>query len=321
MGNLERKILWGVVLGALVYAGIALWSDARGLVESLASFPLSVFLLALGLSVVNYGFRFLKWQIYLKALKIRVPAKDSFIIFIAGMAMSLTPGKLGEVLKSVLLKERYQVELSRSAPVVFAERLTDLLGLLVIAGLGIAVFEYGRAPFFLTLGGVTLLVGVLNQPKWVGWGLDLVEKLPVVGRFRAHLDRPYQAARRLMRFKILSVTTLLSVIGWAMEAGAFYLILQSLGGSGASVQLAAFIFAMTTILGAISFLPGGLGVAEASMIGVLLVLGVFQDESSATAATYLTRFATLWFGVILGLVALAVWRLGAQRAQDEPREG
>jgi len=317
VGKLEKRILWGVVFGALVYAAIALFTDARGLFASLASFPIGVFFAALGLSIINYALRFAKWQLYLKKLSFAVPTAASFTIFIAGMSMSVTPGKIGEVLKSMLLKERYDLPVARSAPIVFAERLTDLLGLFVIAGVGIATFDFGRPAFAAALVMVALLIFILNQPGLVARLLNLWEKLPLVGHLRAHLDESYQAARALLSWRLLSGTTVLSVIGWSMEAFAFYLILHALGAEQASFQTASFIFAMTTILGAISFLPGGLGVAEASMIGVLILMGVFADDSLATAATYLIRFTTLWFGVLLGLGALAWFRLGGGQTPSE----
>ncbi|AWV90444.1 lysylphosphatidylglycerol synthase transmembrane domain-containing protein [Bradymonas sediminis] len=310
MGKLEKRILWGVIFGALVYAAIALFTDAKGLLASLASFPVSVVLAALGLSVLNYALRFAKWQLYLKKLNFAVPLGASLNIFIAGMAMSVTPGKIGEVLKSMLLKERYDLPVARSAPIVFAERITDLLGLFVIAGVGIATFDFGRVAFGAALVLVGLLIVVLNRPSIVHKLLNLWEKLPLVGHLRGPLEQSYEAARELLSWRLLSGTTVLSVLGWSMEAFAFYLILHALGAEHATLQSASFIFAMTTILGAISFLPGGLGVAEASMIGVLMLMGIFGDESSATAATYLIRFTTLWFGVLLGLGALGWFRLG-----------
>jgi uncharacterized protein (TIRG00374 family) len=240
------------------------------------------------------------------------------------MAMSVTPGKVGEVLKSVLLKERYGLAMARSAPIVFAERITDLLGLFVIAGVGIAIFDFGRVAFGLTLIMIGLLIFILNRPKIVAKLLDFWEKLPLVGHLRGHLDESYQAARLLLSWRLLTWTTFISVVGWSMEALAFYLILHALGADQATLQLAAFIFSMTTILGAVSFLPGGLGVAEGSMIGALMLMQVFADESNATAATYLIRFATLWFGVLLGLGALAWFRTRRQMSpaaqEREPGE-
>jgi len=55
-------------------------------------------------------------------------------------------------------------------------------------------------------------------------------------------------------------------------------------------------------------LPGGLGVAEASIAGMLLLLvdDPAMTRGVAVAATLLIRFATLWFAVFLGVLALAM---------------
>ncbi|MFP4597805.1 MAG: YbhN family protein [Persicimonas sp.] len=309
MAKLEKRILWGLVVGVVVYAGIALWTDVRALSAHLASFDVGLLAAALGLSVLNYGFRFIKWHVYLRRLGYHIGLGASSNIFLSGMVMSVTPGKVGEVLKSLLLKERHGFPAARTAPVVLAERITDLLGLFVIAGLGIASFDYGRLAFVASLAGVLALIVVLNQPALVERLLGWWEKLPGVGKFRSKLEDAYASTKVLLDWKLLSWTTLISVIGWSMEALAFYLIIDALGAEQASFLLAAFIFAMTTILGAISFLPGGLGVTEASMIGVLILMGVFADESAAAASTYLIRFTTLWFGVLVGMGALVWFRL------------
>ncbi len=316
VSKLERRIVGGVVLGALVYAAIALSTDVRALVSHLTSLPLTIMAAALGLSLLNYAMRFAKWHFFLGRLGMRIPVGSSLNIFLAGMVMSVTPGKVGEVLKSVLLKERHGFPVARSAPVVFAERVTDLLGLFVIAAVGITTFDFGRVAFGVSLGLVIALIVALNSPPLIARLLDVCEKLPVVGRFRPQLEQSYESARQLLKVGVLSWTTLLSVVGWSMEAVAFYLILDALGSPHATLQLAAFVFAMTTILGAVSFLPGGLGVTEGSMIGVLLVMHAFDAEAGAAAATYLIRFATLWFGVVLGMGALVVFRLRSQPSAE-----
>ena len=60
-----------------------------------------------------------------------------------------------------------------------------------------------------------------------------------------------------------------------------------------------------SLAGALSFLPGGLGVAETSMTGLIRVLGDVP-KAAAAAATVLIRLSTLWFAVAIGLVGLAV---------------
>ncbi|MFW5966919.1 MAG: lysylphosphatidylglycerol synthase transmembrane domain-containing protein, partial [Persicimonas sp.] len=174
------------------------------------------------------------------------------------------------------------------------------------------VFDYGRQAFVVVTVVVFASLLVLHRPRLVEAFLDALEAIPLVGKLRPRLDEAYVSMRRLIDWKLMSWTTLLSIVGWSMEAFAFYLILQELGAETATFSLAAFVFAMTTILGAVTFLPGGLGVTEGSMIGVLMVMGVVNTEAAAGAATYLIRFATLWFGVLVGLLALLWYRFNQQ---------
>ncbi|MEZ4462356.1 MAG: lysylphosphatidylglycerol synthase transmembrane domain-containing protein [bacterium] len=307
MHTLERKILSGVVIAVLVYASVALWADARAVLQSLTSLPYQVFMAALGLTVVNYALRFAKWSLFLRRLEIRVPVRLSFVVFLAGMSMSITPGKVGEVLKSVLLRQSCDVPVARTAPVVFMERLTDLLGLVMIAMFGFSRFEFGRVPFVIVCVLLLLTIVALQRPRLIHKGLGLLDKVPRLSRFRAKAEELYASTRAMLEWKILAATTVVSVFSWGMEATAFHLLVEGLGGH-ADFGLTSFIYAMSTILGAVSFLPGGLGVTEGSMIGVLNVFGVFESISAATAATYLIRFATLWFGVVAGFIALLVFR-------------
>jgi len=123
--DLRRKLLWGVFFGILVAAGLALWGDARALVEHLAAFDWRLAPLILALTLCNYGLRFLKWQWYLRIIAAALPWRRSLGIFVAGFPMVLTPGKVGELLKSFLLRASNGTPIARSAPVVLAERISD----------------------------------------------------------------------------------------------------------------------------------------------------------------------------------------------------
>jgi len=116
--------------------GLGLYADFGSLGEELASFRWELFPLALALTALNYLLRFFRWQRYLAKLEIEVPPGRSFAIFVAGLTMTITPAKLGELLKSGLLKRAYDVPVRRSGPVVLAERVTDATGVVVLAVVG-----------------------------------------------------------------------------------------------------------------------------------------------------------------------------------------
>ena len=309
MDRFERRILAGVVFGVLVYAGLLIWSDAETLAGHLRTFPAQAFVVALGLTVVNYALRFAKWEWYLRDLGHRLPLAESANIFFAGMVMSVTPGKVGEVIKSLLLRESRDIPAAQTAPIVVAERVTDLLGMAMMAGIGVVSFEFGRAAFAVTVVGLALAVFLLNQREWMTWAIESLDGIPVVERFQPKIAEAYDSLAQLVSWRILAGTTVLSALAWSFEGVALWWLIGAVDGADTTLLLAFFIYAIATILGSVSFLPGGLGVTEGVMVLALLRFGVMDARSQAVLVTYLIRFATLWFGVLLGLVALLRFRM------------
>lgn len=307
------RLIGAVVLAVLLYGAFALWADLDELVPALGRVPWEVVALACGLSSVNYALRFGRWQLFLRRLNIEVPWRPSLQIFLAGLVMSISPGKVGEVLKSALLRRSFEVPVARSAPVVFAERLTDLLGLFAIAGLGVLTFEFGAGVFALALLAVLLLIVALQSTSLVGAVLNLVGRFGWGARLRPALEEAYTSTRALLGAGLLGSTTLLSAISWSLEGIAFWCILDALGAADLTLYKALFVYAISTLLGALSFLPGGLGLTEGSMIGALVLLGLLSENAPALAATYLIRLTTLWFGVGVGTLALLAYQRRAAR--------
>jgi uncharacterized protein (TIRG00374 family) len=325
LGKLTRRILLGLLLGVLVYAALGMLTDVRQVLDHASRFPVGVVFGALGLTLVNYALRFLKWHLYLEKLGFEVPTGESATVFVAGMVMAVTPGKVGEVFKSFLLRQSREIPVASTAPIVVAERMTDLLGMVLIAALGVASFQYGRTVFAVTV--VLLVVGIviLNQREWVLSWLAWSEKLPVVGRFHDKLEEAYRSMHTLVDLPILFGTTLISAVAWSMEGLALYWILVALEADGVTLYATFFVYAITQIAGALSFLPGGLGVTEGGIIFLLTdVLAYFENASPATLATYLIRFATLWFGVLAGALALGLFQVRygeVETPEDDELEG
>jgi uncharacterized protein (TIRG00374 family) len=221
--------------------------------------------------------------------------------------MVVTPGKVGEWLKCYLLRELHGTPFSRSAPIVIAERLTDSLGLVVLGLAGLLV--YGDAwPAFVVIvaGGAALFLLVRHQPL-AYWLLARLERLPLVSRFALHAEEFYRSSYALLSPSALASMTFLSAVSWGFEVLAFYVVLLGVGVEGGADTLlkASFIMPAATLASALLLTPGGLGVAEGGITGLSQVL-LDLPRADAAVATLVIRFGTLWFGVIVGLAALAV---------------
>ncbi|TVR76053.1 MAG: UPF0104 family protein [Sphaerobacteraceae bacterium] len=309
MDRLRRRFLYGLAFGLLVVVALVVISDGPALWQTLREFQWWLLPLILFLTLVNYAGRYVKWEFYLAVLDIQgLKRRTSAIIFVAGLAMAITPGKVGEVLKAYLVRRATGTPMAKTAPIPLAERLTDGIAMLILASFGLLTFRYGW-PLLLvaSIGALTVVVIVQNR-RLVEWILSKLERVPVIAP-KVHILRSlYDSTFILLKNRNLLIATTIGTISWAGECLAFYVILIGLGmpANTEFLILAFFVLASATVLGSLSMLPGGLGAAEASVAGllILLVSDTLMTTQIAGAATLLIRFATLWFGVMLGVVAL-----------------
>ncbi len=322
--NLQRKIALSAVLGALVIAVLSLFTDVRTVGTSLATFRWSALIAIIGWTVVNYVLRWLKWDYYLRRLGMGhgVSYGDSALLFVSGMVMAVTPGKVGEVFKSYLLKRVNGTPISASAPIVLAERLTDGLGMLLLMAVGLNLYPPARPLFWvLVVVGIAGIAALQYRPL-ASWLLDRMEGAPVLKRFGPAARSFYESSFALLSWRLLLISTVLSIVSWGGECIAFYYVLTGFGiePSLNLLLIATFVFAASTLFGLVSFLPGGLGTSEASSVALLVALIPGISSGVATAATIMIRFCTLWFGVSLGVVALLWFERRYHEVEDEPRE-
>lgn len=308
--DLQRKILFSLLFALLVYIALALWSDWRALTDALLDFPWLWLPLVIGLTLVNYVGRLVKWYWYLRLLEIPIDRYDSSRIFGIGMLMVMTPGKAGEFLKSYMVKNVTGTPMAVTAPAVLAERMTDGVAMLLLASVGLFAFPNPSARWIAALVFGTFLVTVIIiQIRPLALRLLAMGKhLPVVHRFADHLSRFYESSYLIFRPRNLFLSIGIGLISWVAEGIAYYVVLVGFGvvPSAETLLIAVFIFCISTVIGAVFATPGGLGGVEGSLValsGNLLAL----STATATAAALLIRFCTLWLGVAIGVISFALW--------------
>ena len=333
MGKLITRVVLGIAAGIAVYVGFSIWANAGRVADALARFHWGAAAAACALALGNYAVRFVRWQYYLRVLglgtrrakaapppepiaggsepfegsELGISVADSGMVFLAGFALTVTPGKLGEAVKAFLLRESHRIPIARTAPIVIAERVTDLVALLLLAMVGVFSFDVDRR--FLVAGAVlvALAIAVISIEPMSELALSIAGRLPFVHRFAPRLREFHVHTAAMLRPAPLAVATALSCVSWFLECLAFWTVVGGMEGAAVSLRAATFIYSSMTVAGALSFLPGGLGVTEAGMLALLIRLGTGLDRGSAAAATFVTRACTLWFAVALGLPALIAY--------------
>jgi uncharacterized protein (TIRG00374 family) len=302
---MKKKILKGfiitITLGAVVLLGLSIYADYRVLISSFARFPALYLFPVILLSIFNYIVRYFRWQYYLSHAGIYVGRKNSAYTFFSGLLMSVTPGKAGELLKSVILSEIEGVSISKSAPIVFAERLSDLSAVLVLAFL--FSFAYEKAGTVIMIASaliVIFLVAVFTSERAEKLIMRVFLRFGFVRKFAESFEQLFSGIRSLLGVKPFLLGNLFGSLAWLFECAGFFIILRAFGENTVNLPLAVLIYTTSTLAGAISMLPGGLVFTEATMSGMLISAGVGKPE--AVASTVLIRAATLWFGSFLGLL-------------------
>ncbi|MEX0750536.1 MAG: lysylphosphatidylglycerol synthase transmembrane domain-containing protein, partial [Dehalococcoidia bacterium] len=169
VSNLRQKLLISVVLGIIVFGALVVYGDIRSVRASLADFRWELMPLVLLIAAGNYVLRWVKWHYYLRRIgETSVPRLDSFLIFMSGLGMVVTPAKVGEWLKCYLLKDKYGTPVMRSTPILFAERLTDALALMLLALVGVVAFERSVWPLVavVILGSAIVIAVSRHRPAW-----------------------------------------------------------------------------------------------------------------------------------------------------------
>lgn len=296
-----RWLIITLVCAVAGYLGFAVWSGWEQVRWALIQVGWGGTAIALLLSLINYGLRFIRWQGYLLSQEHHISWRPSLNIYLAGFALTTTPGKAGEALRGVLLKP-LEVPYSHSFAAFFSERLSDLLAVVVLALFGLSL--YPALQPLLTVGILAVVASllVLGQKRLIRH----IHTATATGK--GLLQRSIHAvasmllqARQCHGGSQLITASLLSLIAWFAEALAFYWVLGWMG-TELSLQFAVFVYAAAMLAGAISFMPGGLGGAETVMVALLVWAGM--PMPAAIAATVLIRMTTLWFAVVLGLLAL-----------------
>jgi glycosyltransferase 2 family protein len=305
--RLKRNLILALALGVAVYLVLAVVSGFGSLAAALDDFDFALVPAILGLVLLSYAGRFLRWLYYLKILKVSVPLLTNAAIFAAGLSMTISPGKLGEVLKSVFVRQASGAPVARTAPAVVAERATDGTGMVAWGFLG--AFALGLAPgtMVLFLAVAALGIVVLRSKRLSLLAERVLLKLPLLNRLAPHLEDFHASSNELLSSRPLVVGTVISFLSWGLECLAVYLCAVGLG-TDMPFLLVVFVFAVSSLIGVLSMLPGGIGAVEAGLYGQFVTVAGLP-AGVAAALTVIIRLATLWFATLVGIVGLFAVRM------------
>jgi len=301
LNSKKRRI--GVIFTIIVfYVIFILYNDVNQFSYQWTTIQVLYVPLILGLHFVVLLLRTCRQKILFDSLDIKISWKENFKIHLSGLSLIMTPGGIGQTIKSYYLKNKFDSPYSKTISVSLAERYHDLLGIILI----IAILLFFRESFagWIMIGilatiSLAIFVLVRNQ-KVSRMILSKIPKISFLKRISENYDAIQVSLYSMTKRRVFLSSLGIDLVSWTVAAVAFYLSFLAFG-LDVSFSDATYISFVPITLGAISFLPGGFGVTEISMLGLLTKYGL--APSAASALILFTRITSIWFFTIIGLIA------------------
>lgn len=315
------KVATFAVAASLLYFTVAVYGDLRDVRAMIAGFDWWRLPVALAASSGAQLLRFGRWHYYVRRLGLPLTSGESLLIHLAGMTMSVTPGKFGEVIKSLLIHDRTGASATVTAPIVVAERLTDLIAMvLLVAGLSL-IFDRGAALALVGGAVAAFLLPACASRSFADLAVRLVAHMPLASRAAPKLRGTFENVRATTTPKMLAVATLFPAAAFWLDGLVLRTVFEGVSGVRLGPLTCTFAYTAPALAGGLSMLPGGLGVTD---LGITALLHLLQPPglsgSGAAAASLLTRLCTLWWDVLVGLNAFMLLRLNGRASRRLARQ-
>jgi len=300
--KLSKKIILIIISVIILYSVFLFLSDLEKISYKITEFKFE-FLPLIFLSVISSWFCvYYRWNFLLKTFGIHIPHKQNFQIFMGGSALGITPGKVGELFKSQFLKEKYNIPRTKSAPLIIAEKFYDIVAAVIISALGIWFFpELG---YVLIVGIVVLIIifKLLNSKKIFNNCIKILSKLKFLENLIQPLSSSHDILQKTLSGKTLIFSILLSMAYWISTGFACYFVILGFGIDTIPFLNSISTYSSSIIAGALSFVPGGIGIAESSLVSLLSIQNI--ETSEAIILVIFIRLFTLWFTTITGFIMI-----------------
>lgn len=290
---------------------MGIYADLGKLLVALENFNWILIPIIVIIVTISYFIRFFKWNFFLKHASVNLSLKDNLFVFFSGLAMIITPAKAGEVWKGWLIKEINGESLNKTVPVVIVDRMTDVIGLVILGLTG--MIYYKSSIYIIGILIILFLVFaiIIKSKKVSAKIIGLLEGRAL--RYGGDLKVMHETFLKTMETKYLVGMSFLSVVAWFLECLTLFVIARGFHES-LSILYSTFIFSFASLAGAVSMIPGGLGVADATISGLLVFFGL--SSTAAVGTAIIVRFGTLWYGAILGFLVYILFKNRIKRTEE-----
>ena len=258
-----------VIITILIYVSFLVISDVNSILDEFSNFKFEYMPIIITFIVLGYVSLILRWNLLLKKSDIHIPTKSSILIFMGGVSLSIIPGKAGELIKSELLKIKFDVPRSKSISIILVEQVYNGIGLTITSLFGLYYFNLG---LYVTIGFsvlVVLVVLILSSKRLLQKFSKIFSKIKFLSKFTENIAESQQITNNLITGKFVIKIITLSTMFWIFISSAVYFIIVAFGIEIFEIFGIWTMYTNSIMLGFVSFLPLGIGVVEGSFAGFM----------------------------------------------------
>ena len=286
-----------------IYIIFTIFSDFEKVLSSIKEIDKQKLSIAIGILIITVGLRAGRWHFFLRRVTTQIPLKQSILYYLAGYAFILSPGRAGEIIRSPFIKRDYGVSISKTAPIVLVERFYDMLAITLIISIGLIFSDFDKAVIVLPIGFVVAMFLIIRSKTVFSNILVKISKIKIFSKWIPNVDESFEVIFSLMKTRFFLTGVIVSIVNGVLEATAVYLLILGLGENVSFVNLAV-LFHTSSFAANLSLIPGGLGVLEGGLIGLLVLYKIKYEI--ALSVTILIRLLSTGMFSVIGLISLRI---------------
>jgi glycosyltransferase 2 family protein len=309
-------IIGGILIGILVFFLVAVFGGLFKVASIIETANYYIYGLAFLAVLGSFLLAFVKWNYYLKKMGMKVPLLKNLIVYMSMFSMDLTPGRVGRIIVAYTLDRITDVKFVTIMPIVTTDIFTDFLGFALFTLIAAIWFNY--SVLYIVILDILLMAPFIFFMN--PWFYNKIKKHisgnAILSRFTIYGDEYFAAQSVLNKPKIYLVSLLVAIPEAFLLCSAFFLTLTSIGIK-ANLGKSTFVYSIAQLIG--MAVPSSLGVTDGTLVALSGTI-LHYSAVVSSAATIMTRIATLWFGIFLGsaflFYSLRYWKNKKTRSKS-----
>ena len=297
------KTIFLIIILISIYVVFLIFSDIEKTFSTIIGIEKSYLLLAIGFWLFGGLLRVFRWHIFLRRITDQIPFKQSVLYFLSGYEFILSPARAGEIIRSPFIKRDYGISISKTAPIILVERFNDLLAVTIIISIGLIFSEFEKTVIVLPLGIVAIMLLIITNKTVLSKMLLRLSKMKFINKMIPNVDESFDVIYSLIKPKFFILGTVTSLVIGVLEVTSVYFFIIGFNEEINFNDLVV-IFHASNFAAAASMIPGGIGILEVGLVGLLVLYEVKYEI--ALSVVVLVRLVSTGVFSIIGLFCLRI---------------